>query len=145
MEQLFKGLPKILTDLGATHEVEEQLIFAAWRNVAGPMLSERTKPLEYVQNRIVVAVEDQSWQRNLETLAPEMVAKLNAATAQGKVRRIEFRIDKKAVERQRKPASNSTMDDVPESLRTAAAGIEDEGLRTSFLEAAAAYLATVHS
>ncbi|HTH51250.1 MAG TPA: DUF721 domain-containing protein [Pyrinomonadaceae bacterium] len=140
MEQLFAGLPKLLKELGATHAVEEQLIFAAWRNVAGPLLNERTKPLEYFQNRLVVAVEDQSWQRNLETLAPEMVAKLNAATEQGKVRRVEFRIDKKAIERQQKPASEKTADDVPESLRDAADGIEDEQLRRSFLEAAAAYL-----
>jgi hypothetical protein len=140
MEQLFTGLPKLLKELGATHEVEEQLIFAAWRSVAGPMLNERTKPVEYFENRLVVAVEDQSWQRNLEALAPEMVAKLNAATEQGKVRRVEFRIDKKSIERQRKPAAERTSDDVPDTLRCAADGITDERLRKSFLEAAAASL-----
>lgn len=141
MEQLFAGLPKLLKELGATHEVEEQLIFAAWRNVAGPLLNERTKPLEYFENRLVVAVEDQSWQRNLETLAPEMVAKLNAATEQGKVRRVEFRIDKKSIQRQRKPLTERPPDDVPDSLLDAANGITDERLRQSFLEAAAASLA----
>ncbi|MBV9241625.1 MAG: DUF721 domain-containing protein, partial [Acidobacteria bacterium] len=121
MEQLFAALPQLLKELGANHAVEEQMIFAAWRRVAGDMLNERTKPLEYFENRLVVAAEDQGWQRNLETLAPEMVAKLNAATEQGKVKYIEFRIDKKQIDRQQKLASERTSDDVPDSLRAAAA------------------------
>jgi predicted nucleic acid-binding Zn ribbon protein len=141
MEQLFAALPQLLKELGANHAVEEQMVFAAWRRVAGDMLNERTKPLEYFEDRLVVAVEDQSWQRNLETLAPEMVAKLNAATEQGKVKFVEFRIDKRAIERQQKPLIERTVDDVPDSLRVAADDIADEKLRQSFLEAAAAYLA----
>ena len=140
MEQIFAALPRLLKELGATHEVEEQMVFAAWRRVAGEMLNERTKPVEYFENRVVVAVEDQTWQRNLESLAPEMVAKLNAATEQGTVKYIEFRIDKRSIERQQKPLIERTADDVPDSLRDAAAQIEDERLRKSFLEAAAAYL-----
>ena len=140
MEQLFTALPQLLEELGANHVVEEQMVFAAWRRVAGDGLNKRTKPLEYFEKRLIVAVEDQNWQRNLETLAPEMVAKLNAATEQGKVKYVEFRIDKKAVERQQKPKVERTADDVPDSLQAAAADIEDERLRKSFLEAAAACL-----
>jgi hypothetical protein len=140
MEQLFAALPQLLKELGANHAVEEQMVFAAWLRVAGDMLNERTKPLEYFENRLVVAVEDQNWQRNLESLAPEMVAKLNAATEQGTVKYIEFRIDKKAIERHQKPNSEVTSDDVPDSLRAAADQIENERLRKSFLDAAAAYL-----
>jgi hypothetical protein len=141
MEQLFAALPQLLKELGANHAVEEQMVFAAWRRVAGEMLRERTKPLEYFENRLVVAVEDQNWQRNLEALAPEMVARLNAATEQGTVKYVEFRIDKKAIERQRKPIVELSADDVPESLKAAAADIANDRLRKSFLEAAAAYLA----
>ena len=140
MEQLFAALPNLLKELGANHAVEEQMVFAAWRRVAGETLNERTTPLEYFEHRLVVAVEDQSWQRNLESLAPTMVAKLNAATEQGTVKYIEFRIDKKAIERQQKPKSDVTSDDVPDSLRNAADQIQDERLRKSFLDAAAAYL-----
>ena len=140
MEQLFAALPHLLKELGANHAVEEQMVFAAWRRVAGKMLSERTKPLEYFENRLIVAVEDQNWQRNLESLAGQMVAKLNAATEQGTVKYIEFRIDKKAIERQQKPKSEITSNDVSDSLRDAAEQIENETLRKSFLEAAAAYL-----
>jgi len=140
MEQLFAALPQLLKELGANHGVEEQMIFAAWRRVAGEMLAQRTKPLEYFENRLIVAVEDRNWQRNLETLAPEMVAKLNAATEQGKVNYIEFRRDKRAIDRQQKPKIERTADNVPDTLRSAAADITDERLRKSFLEAAAAYL-----
>jgi predicted nucleic acid-binding Zn ribbon protein len=140
MEQLFTALPQLLKELGANHAVEEQMVFAAWRRVAGDMLNERTKPLEYFESRLIVAVEDQNWQRNLETLAPEMVAKLNAATDQGKVKYVEFRINKKLIERDRKTIVDPTADDVPDSLRAAADDIADERLRKSFLDAAAAYL-----
>ena len=115
------------------------MVFAAWRRVAGDALGNRTKPLEFFQNRLIVAVEDQNWQRNLETLAPEMVAKLNAATEQGKVRFIEFRIDKNAVGPQG-PRTDSSEINVSDSLRSAADQIENESLRKSFLEAASAYL-----
>jgi len=141
MEQLFASLPELLKELGANHAVEEQMVFAAWRRVAGEMLNERTKPIEYFENRLIVAVEDQNWQRNLESLAGTMVAKLNAATEQGKVKYIEFRIDKKAIERKQKPMIERTADDAPDSVQAAAADIADERLRKSFLEAAAAYLA----
>src|SRR6478672_5390349 len=141
MEQLFAALPQLIKELGANHAVEEQMVFAAWRRVAGEMLAERTTPLEYFENRLIVAVEDQNWQRNLESLAAEMVAKLNGATEQGKVKYVEFRIDKKAIERQQKPKSELTSDDVPDSLRAAADQIESQSLKKSFLEAAAAYLA----
>ena len=144
MQQLFSALPQLLKELGANHAVEEQMVFAAWRRVAGDMLNERTKPLEYFENRLVVEVEDQNWQRNLETLAPEMVAKLNAATEQGAVKYIEFRIDRKQIERQLKRTIERPVDDVPDSLRAAADDIEDERLRKSFLEAAAAYLDPKH-
>ena len=73
-----------------------------------------------------------------------MVAKLNAATAQGTVKYIEFRIDKKSIERQQKSRVERTADDVSDSLRSAAADIADERLRKSFLEAAAAYLDPKH-
>ncbi|MFL6374412.1 MAG: DciA family protein [Pyrinomonadaceae bacterium] len=140
MEQLFAALPQLIRELGANHAVEEQMVFAAWRRVAGDMLNERTKPLEYFENRLIVAVEDQNWQRNLESLAGTMVAKLNAATEQGTVKYIEFRIDKNAIERQQKPKDEVTSDGVPDSLRAAADQIASETLRKSFLEAAAAYL-----
>jgi hypothetical protein len=140
MEQLFAALPSVLKDLGPNAGVTEQIVFAAWQKVAGAMLNERTKPVEYLEKRLVVAVEDQSWQRNLESLAPEMVAKLNAATEQATVKFVEFRIDKQAITRPRGSESPASVATLPDSLRTAAEDIEDENLRRSFLEAAAAYL-----
>ena len=139
MEQLFAALPQLLKELGPNHAVEEQMVFAAWRRVAGEALGSRTKPLEYFENRLIVAVEDQNWQRNLETLAPEMVAKLNAATEQGKVRFIEFRIDRNAIDPPN-PRMDASEINVSESLRSAADKIDNESLRKSFLEAASAYL-----
>ncbi|HEV7698930.1 MAG TPA: DciA family protein [Pyrinomonadaceae bacterium] len=140
MEQLFAALPSVLKELGPNADVTEQIVFAAWIKVAGEMLNNRTKPIQYFENRLVVAVEDQNWQRNLESLAPEMVAKLNAATGHGTVKFVEFRIDKRAVTRSRNSEPLPSVAALPDSLQTAADGIADEQLRRSFLEAAAAYL-----
>lgn len=95
MEQLFGAIPGILNDLEPNASAQEALVFAAWNQTAGEMLRARTTPIEFNEKRLVIAVEDRSWQRNLEELSPQMLAKINASIGHGTVRFIEFRIDPK--------------------------------------------------
>lgn len=92
MEQLFAAIPSILKDLEPNATATEALVFAAWKQAAGEMLSSRTKAIEFCDRRLVVAVEDKTWQRNLESLAGTMLAKLNETLGNGAVTFIEFRI-----------------------------------------------------
>src|SRR5262245_39920263 len=92
MEQLLGAIGGILNDLEPNAAAREALVFAAWDQKAGEMLRARTTPIEFNDKRLVVAVEDKTWQRNLEELCPQMLAKINTTLGHGTVTFIEFRI-----------------------------------------------------
>jgi hypothetical protein len=137
MEQLFGALSDVLTGLGPSSETDEALAFIAWGRCSGEQLKERTKPVSFFQKRLVVAVKDLTWRRNLEELSPQLVAKLNAVLGDGRVRFIEFRIDPSALQEPRKkPADARDRGEVSPSISAAAESISDEALRERFLDAA---------
>ncbi len=92
MEKLFGAIPSVLKGLGSNAKTDEAIVFAAWKQCAGGLLASRTTPIEFSSHRLVVAVADKTWQRHLEELAPQMLAKLNGSLGSGTVRFIEFRI-----------------------------------------------------
>lgn len=144
MEQLFGAIPMVLDGLEPNAEIDEAVVFAAWIRCAGDLLKTRTAPLQYLDNRLIVAVQDNTWKRHLEELSPQMLAKINGSVGQGRVRFIEFQIDAPAVKVARaslvaKPQALSAELDI--SLKAAAESISDEALREHFLDAAASYLA----
>jgi len=143
MEQLFGALPKIMDGMELDPAARSAVVFAAWRRICGQLIKERTAAVDFAEGRLKVAVEDKTWQRHLEDMAPQMVAKLNSVLGNGSVRFIEFIVDGSAVASRVTPGS----DDVPATaeldpgLRAAADAIADEHLRESFLKTAALYLA----
>src|SRR5688572_29225532 len=102
MEQLFGAIPAALSGLGPNAEVDEAVVFAAWKRCAGSLLSQRAVPQEFFENRLIVAVEDELWRRHLEELAPQMIARINGYLNQGSVRFIEFRMDPRFVRNNRR-------------------------------------------
>lgn len=142
MEQLFGAIPLVLNGLEANDTAVEAMVFAAWKRTAGELLAERTAPVEFAGKCLVVAVEDNTWKRHLEELAPQMLARLNGKLGQGTVSRIEFRIDTLAIASRRplltKPSDSSYL--IPNSVAAAAETIADEALRERFLDAAAVCL-----
>lgn len=103
MQQLFGAISEILAGLKTDGQVDQALVFAAWKRCAGELLSTRTAPLEFVENRLVVAVADETWRRHLEDLSPQMLVKINESLGHGTVKRIEFRINTAAVHRSKQP------------------------------------------
>ena len=145
MESLFGTIPSVLGGLQANVNVDEAVVLAAWKRIAGELLRERTEPIGFFENRLVVAVTDETWARHLEDLSPQMLAKLNIALGHGKVKFIEFRIDASTVnairEANKIDAAEPETFEVHPSLIVAAGAIADEHLREQFLSAAANYLA----
>ena len=142
MEQLFGAIPQVLSGIPHDTIADGALVFAAWSQCAGEMLRERTAPRSFEKKRLVIAVEDKTWQRHLEDLSPTMLAKINSTLGYGTVTFIEFRIDKKAVAA-RKTAEKAMIKTVPpvsKELETAANAIADERFRENFIAAAAVYL-----
>jgi len=141
------ALPALLKDHSDLAEVREPVAFAAWRKVAGEQLCEHTAPLALECERLIVAVPDRAWQRNLEQLSSEMLYRINSKVGNKLVGYIEFRIDKKSVTRSGDTSEigadreMEALDEISGSLRKAADKISDDAMRRIFLLAASSCLA----
>ncbi len=141
MDQLIKTLPAILKATGASEEVREAACKAAWKQAVGDGLSAHAIPIQLLNQTLVVVVADNIWLRQLEQLRGQLLYRLNAMLGQPLVTSIELRVNPKALAdaqgdqatAARKPALK---DPIPAELLSAAAGIEDAGLRRAFLGAA---------
>ena len=143
MEQLFGAIPTVVGFLEPHDKLDEAVVFAAWLRCAGELLRGRTVPLEFVKKRLSIAVADKTWQRHLEELSPQMIAKMNGSLGQGTIRFIEFKIDEQTVINAHKQneSKRTRVSHLPTpSLKQAALAIADEDLRKSFLDAAGDYL-----
>lgn len=141
MDAFFRTLPGVFEAIDASDEVREAFVYAAWKRVAGAQLTERTVPLSLTGKRLSVAVTDRTWQRNLESLAPQLLFRLNATLGRPMVEFIEFRIDADAVEagagETEKTPLRPDSTDIPHEISESAAAIKDEQLRKAVLNAAA--------
>lgn len=90
MQQLFSAISSVLKEYGAEPGLEKAIVYAAWSHCAGEMLSSRTKPLDFTDKHLIVAVDDKNWKRQLEELSPKLLVKLNEVLGQDTVRFIEF-------------------------------------------------------
>jgi len=145
MEALFRSLPALLEALPDNEMVREAVVFAAWRKTAGKQLGLHTLPVKFNENRLIVAVSDKSWQKNLASLSSQMIFKINAALGSAVVTYIEFVVDADRVAKPNKQVSQLDRDDslvqiTPELMRLAGK-ITDKQLRQEFLMAAANCLA----
>jgi predicted nucleic acid-binding Zn ribbon protein len=77
----------------------EQLCCAAWPEAVGIKVARHTRPAKLVRTRLVVEVEDATWQKQLFTLTPHILANLDRTLGRGLVEDLEFRI----VPRRREP------------------------------------------
>ena len=145
MDAFFRALPGVFEAIDASDEVRRAFVFAAWRRVAGAQLTERTAPLDLDGKRLVVAVADRTWQANLESLAGQLLFRLNATLGRPLVDFIEFRIDESAVDaalsEKAEPENDADSNELPHEISESAAAIKDDQLRKAVLNAAANCLA----
>lgn len=151
MKSIFHTLPQMLRQEGRAEELNESLVFIAWRRICGEELLTRAVPFRLYQKHLIVAVEDAMWKRHLESLSGQMLFKLNATLGRPTVTFIEFRIDEKTVQEERErrykeemsrlEQERIAMKNVPENVAKAAENIEDDNLRKNFLLAAGSCLA----
>jgi len=137
MNAFISTLPGVFDAIHASNEVRDAFVFAAWRNVAGEQVFERTKPLSVEDRRLVIAVSDKTWKRNMETLASQLLFKLNAALGKPLVDFIEFRISPSDIALA--PMTMETVEDEllpPVELTVSARSIRNEELRATVLKAA---------
>jgi hypothetical protein len=70
----------------------EEMACAAWPDAVGKRIASHTRVAKLVRTRLVVEVEDATWQRNLFSLSRHILHNLEKALGQGVVDDVEFRI-----------------------------------------------------
>jgi hypothetical protein len=92
---------KLIRGLRLSGEVitPEQLALAAWPEAVGKKIAVHTRPAKLVRTRLVVEVEDATWQRQLFALTRHILGNMEKTLGRGYVDDIEFRI----VPRRREP------------------------------------------
>jgi hypothetical protein len=138
MNQLIKSLPGVLRAAHNSPEVAEAAAIAAWKHAAGEGLKDRAVPLKLEDRKLLVAVADAIWQKQLHSMRAHLLFRMNSTLGQPIVGEIEFVIDPKLATRveEQKPANEPLDNEVPLELWSAANAIHDKELRRSFLKAA---------
>lgn len=138
MDNLIKTLPAILAAAAGSEEVAEAACMAAWKHIVGTGLVSHAVPLQLQNQKLVVAVGDKIWQRQLEQMRGQLIYRLNSVMGQTLVKSIELRIEPNTLARERGTQEKKERADyaVPGELMAAAAAIEDVELRRAFLGAA---------
>jgi hypothetical protein len=77
----------------------EELAIAAWPDAVGKKLAMHTRAARMVRTRLVVEVEDATWQRQLFALSRHILGNLEKSLGHGFVEDVEFRV----VPRRREP------------------------------------------
>src|SRR5580765_7807565 len=98
MQDIFSALPALLAQNSDNEELRKAVVLAAWRRVAGESLTGHAAPLELEGTKLIVAVADRNWQRNIAQLAGEMIFRINSICRSQQVKFIEFVIDKQALD-----------------------------------------------
>jgi predicted nucleic acid-binding Zn ribbon protein len=77
----------------------EEMALAAWPDAVGKRIATHTRAAKLVRTRLVVEVEDATWQRNLWSLSGQILRNLQKALGPELVDDLEFRI----IPRRREP------------------------------------------
>ena len=149
MDQLIKALPVILQAAGDSEDVTEAAAIVVWKHVAGEGLRPHAAPLRLHNKTLIVAVADSVWKKQLESLAGQLLFRLNSLLGQAVVTYIEFRVDPETLHSAREQQKNierpvnyeaNAFEPIPLELVSAAAAIHDHDLRRAFLGAATSCL-----
>ena len=92
---------KLIRGLALSAEVitPEQLACAAWPEAVGKKIARHTRPAKLVRTRLVIEVEDHTWQKQLFALTRHILKNLDKTLGGGLIDDLEFRI----VPRRREP------------------------------------------
>ncbi len=101
----------------------ETLAAAVWAEAVGRKIAAHTRVTRMVRTRLIVEVEDRTWQRQLFALTPHIVKNLERRLGPGVVEDLEFRV----VPRRREP--QRATQPVPDAVRDEADAIADPVLR----------------
>jgi len=135
-------LPKLVGAASTNPEMAEIAAKIAWVRVAGTGLRRLAVPFRLHQKTLIVSVADRIWQKQLQSMSPEMVFRINRLLGQDLVDFIEFRIDPATLSQTGgkvlagKREARRALPPLPAELISAAGSITDRDLRERFVRAA---------
>lgn len=83
---------RLLTKLKSDSIPVENLARTAWPKAVGKVIAAHTQAASVVRDRLVVDVEDQTWQRQLIPLTAQILRKLEARLGPGVITDLQFRV-----------------------------------------------------
>jgi len=85
---------KLIRQLSLSGDIitPEQMALAVWPEAVGKRIASHTRAAKLVRTRLVVEVEDITWQRQLFALTPFIVRNLAKSLGPGLVDDLEFRV-----------------------------------------------------
>jgi len=128
-------LPRLIS---ANPELAAKL---AWRQAAGPGLRRNAAPMLLQGKVLTVSVADALWQKQLQSMAGELLFRVNNLLGKNTIDEIVFLISPRDLPqaealRLDESPSGKQPDELPTELLFAANSITDEDLRARFLRAA---------
>jgi predicted nucleic acid-binding Zn ribbon protein len=114
--KLLRGLK-----IGGESLSAEESVRAAWPLAVGARIAAHTRPVEFVEGRLVVEVQDAVWQSQLQTLSSQILGRLKDFAGAASVRSLDLRLGVPRRMPQRAGEVRATRDE--------ADGIADPGLR----------------
>ena len=85
---LSAAMERLVDSKGWTTEVDVRAMLARWAAVVGPVNAAHSHPETYTDAVLTVRADSSAWAAQLRLLAPQVVAKLNAAFGDGTVTRV---------------------------------------------------------
>ena len=85
---------KLIRQLSLSGDIitPEQMAIAVWPEAVGKRIASHARAAKLVRTRLVVEVEDVTWQRQLFALTPFIVRNLGKSLGPGLVEDLEFRV-----------------------------------------------------
>lgn len=92
-EPVKSSLERLVKKLGMPPTDVLSVIFRRWPDAVGPAIAEHSRPITLRDGVLKVVVDDSQWLTQLKWVAPKVAERLNAASHEGAVQRIELRLE----------------------------------------------------
>jgi predicted nucleic acid-binding Zn ribbon protein len=86
---LGRAIDRLVDSRGWATEVSVHLLLSKWPALVGPANAGHSQPESYVDTVLTVRADSTAWATSLRSMAPQLVAKLNAQLGDGTVTRIQ--------------------------------------------------------
>ena len=90
MERFSNLVPSFVRSLPDDPAIVETVIISLWRPAVGEAIAEASRAQSFTGGRLTVGVKDKNWKAQLDSIAPELVAKMNRFLGKNIVRYIEI-------------------------------------------------------